>query len=61
MLVSVEESCGAARAASPQMTSAAHQPVLIDEVLTYLQPHPGAVILDGTVGSGGHSLFHALE
>ena len=56
MLVPVEESCGAVRAASPQMTSAAHQPVLIDEVLTYLQPHPGAVILDGTVGGGGHSL-----
>lgn len=51
-----EESCGAARAAVSRMTSAVHQPVLVESVLSYLQPRPGAIILDGTVGGGGHSL-----
>src|SRR3989338_3064192 len=33
-----------------------HQPVMVEEVLRHLNPHPGAVIVDGTVGGGGHSL-----
>ena len=33
-----------------------HQPVMAEEVLQYLRPRPGGVIVDGTVGSGGHSL-----
>jgi len=33
----------------------AHVPVLVDEVLTYLAPRPGAVIVDATVGEGGHA------
>jgi 16S rRNA (cytosine1402-N4)-methyltransferase len=32
-----------------------HQPVLLDQVLTWLDPRPGQVILDGTVGGAGHS------
>jgi 16S rRNA (cytosine1402-N4)-methyltransferase len=32
-----------------------HDPVMMDEVLKALQPKPGAVIVDGTVGLGGHS------
>jgi 16S rRNA (cytosine1402-N4)-methyltransferase len=32
-----------------------HVPVLVDEVLTYLAPRPGAVIVDATVGEGGHA------
>ena len=32
-----------------------HEPVLLREVLTYLQPQPGMVILDCTLGGGGHS------
>lgn len=32
-----------------------HVPVLLDEVLTYLAPRPGAVIVDATVGEGGHA------
>ncbi len=32
-----------------------HTPVMLEEVLAYLQPSPGKVIVDGTVGEGGHS------
>ena len=32
-----------------------HEPVLLKEVLFHLNLKPGQVILDGTVGSGGHS------
>jgi 16S rRNA (cytosine1402-N4)-methyltransferase len=32
-----------------------HAPVLPDEVLHYLQPAPGKVFLDCTLGGGGHS------
>ena len=32
-----------------------HQPVLVDEVLAWLAPREGAIIVDGTVGGGGHA------
>ena len=32
-----------------------HQPVLLDEVTAWLAPREGAVIVDGTVGGGGHA------
>lgn len=32
-----------------------HVPVLLNEVLEALQPQPGQLILDGTLGGGGHS------
>ncbi len=32
-----------------------HIPVMIEEVLNYLCLKPGQIILDGTVGSGGHA------
>jgi len=35
-----------------------HKPVLVKEVLTYLDPQPGKTYLDVTFGSGGHS--HAI-
>lgn len=34
----------------------AHQPVLLNEVITALRPNAGERFLDGTVGSGGHAL-----
>lgn len=33
----------------------AHKPVLLREVLEYLQPKPGMVMVDCTLGGGGHS------
>lgn len=34
---------------------APHIPVLLKEVLTGLNPHPGQRFIDGTVGAGGHT------
>ncbi len=41
--------------ARQQRSSARHVPVLLDAVLSYLNPAPGAIVVDCTVGSGGHS------
>jgi 16S rRNA (cytosine1402-N4)-methyltransferase len=35
--------------------AALHIPVLVDEVIEHLQPHPGGVLVDGTLGGGGHT------
>lgn len=32
-----------------------HDPVMVEEVLEWLNPAPGGVWVDGTVGSGGHA------
>jgi 16S rRNA (cytosine1402-N4)-methyltransferase len=32
-----------------------HVPVLLDEVLQWLEPRPGMTIVDGTLGGGGHT------
>jgi 16S rRNA (cytosine1402-N4)-methyltransferase len=32
-----------------------HRPILLDEVLAALDPRPGAVVVDGTVGWAGHA------
>lgn len=37
-----------------------HEPVLLREVLELLHLHPGAYVVDGTLGGGGHS-FYILE
>ena len=34
----------------------AHEPVLLDEVIHYLNPKPGQRFIDGTLGGGGHTL-----
>jgi len=35
--------------------SSVHVPVLLDEVVHWLQPRPGGILADGTVGGGGHA------
>jgi len=37
------------------MNKPTHQPVLLTEVLDALAPKPGAALIDGTVGAGGHA------
>ena len=32
-----------------------HRPVLAAEVVELLAPHPGSLVVDGTVGGGGHA------
>jgi 16S rRNA (cytosine1402-N4)-methyltransferase len=32
-----------------------HVPVLLEEVVQWLAPYPGAVLVDGTLGGGGHA------
>ncbi len=32
-----------------------HEPVMVDEVLRFLEPGPGKLIVDATVGTGGHA------
>ena len=34
-----------------------HKPVLVKEVLEYLNPKPGENFIDGTIGQGGHTLL----
>jgi 16S rRNA (cytosine1402-N4)-methyltransferase len=36
--------------------SSVHVPVLVDEILSFLALAPGAVVVDATVGAGGHAL-----
>ena len=33
----------------------AHVPVMLDQVIRWLDPHPDAIIVDGTLGGGGHT------
>lgn len=37
------------------MSDSTHVPVLQNDVLRYLQPRPGQVVVDGTLGGGGHT------
>ncbi len=38
-------------------TSRVHRPVMVEEVMSLLDPKPGETFLDGTVGAAGHSLL----
>jgi 16S rRNA (cytosine1402-N4)-methyltransferase len=37
------------------MSSSIHLPVMADEVIEWLQPRPGQILVDGTLGGGGHA------
>jgi 16S rRNA (cytosine1402-N4)-methyltransferase len=37
------------------MMQTQHIPVMLEEMLQYLQPQPGGCYIDGTVGGGGHT------
>jgi 16S rRNA (cytosine1402-N4)-methyltransferase len=39
----------------PSTPNPIHRPVLLDEVVSWLAPRDGSVIVDGTVGAGGHA------
>ena len=41
--------------ASGKTPAGAHRPIMVQEVLTVLQPHPGEVAVDCTLGHGGHA------
>jgi len=53
-----EDLSGAVCAADSAMNpaSSVHQPVLLEPTVHFLNPRPGGLIVDGTVGSGGHSV-----
>lgn len=38
-----------------------HVPVMLEEVVLWLQPAPGMTIVDGTLGGGGHTLALAKQ
>lgn len=38
------------------MTTLSHTPVMLDEVLSLLDPEPGMVYVDVTIGGGGHAV-----
>jgi 16S rRNA (cytosine1402-N4)-methyltransferase len=40
---------------SGESSPSVHRPVLVREVLRYLDLKPGLIVVDGTVGGGGHS------
>jgi 16S rRNA (cytosine1402-N4)-methyltransferase len=39
----------------PAPLNPVHRPVLLQEVVSWLAPGPGSVVVDGTVGAGGHA------
>lgn len=39
----------------PETMQTQHVPVMLEDVLAYLQPRPGGYYIDGTLGGGGHT------
>jgi 16S rRNA (cytosine1402-N4)-methyltransferase len=42
-------------------SSSVHVPVLLEQVVHWLEPCPGAVLVDGTLGGGGHTRALAAQ
>lgn len=47
--------CSGTNTAGAGRLSEVHRPVLLGEVMELLEPGPGMVVVDGTVGAGGHA------
>jgi 16S rRNA (cytosine1402-N4)-methyltransferase len=45
--------------ARPSLAEIRHDPVMVQEILRHLPLKPGSVVVDGTLGLGGHSLRFA--
>src|SRR6185312_5101374 len=45
----------------PSPMSPVHRSVLVNEIVQWLDPKEGSVIVDGTVGAGGHARALALR
>ncbi len=47
---------------APKPQATCHVPVMFQEVLAWLSPRPGQIIVDGTLGGGGHAdaLLHRV-
>ena len=39
----------------PPSNPPVHRPVLLEEVVSWLAPEEGSILVDGTVGAGGHA------
>ncbi len=53
--VDPERNIGSVELKAEKSTVSTHIPVMADEVLEFLDPKPGCVYLDATLGAGGHS------
>jgi len=53
--VSREEPTGGSPSQPEPRPRAVHRPVLIDEVVDWLAPREGSILVDGTAGAGGHT------
>lgn len=40
---------------SAMLDTTVHTPVMLAEILQWLDPHPGSILVDGTLGGGGHT------
>lgn len=49
------ESNGLEHGGSGEPLASQHVPVMVAEVLAWLKPEPGGVVVDGTLGGGGHA------
>ena len=49
--------------ASGKTPAGMHRPIMVQEILDALTPRPGEIVVDGTLGYGGHAqeLLHAVQ
>ncbi|MFA5038467.1 MAG: 16S rRNA (cytosine(1402)-N(4))-methyltransferase RsmH [Candidatus Omnitrophota bacterium] len=59
--IGVLDSCVQTKGGDEAMQEPLHKPVMLQEVLKFLEPKSGMTIVDATAGMGGHSLSLARE